>query len=85
MKILLIASNTFRTPIPPFPLGVAYLVGNIDKGAHSVEVLDLMFEEDFKGRVASTVEQAAPDIIGISVRNANVSEFSPLPEIAEVV
>ena len=30
MKILLIASNRVQEPLPAFPLGVAYLAGNID-------------------------------------------------------
>lgn len=85
MKILLINSNRHQVPLPPFPLGLAYLAGNIDRDAHSVDVLDLMFEDDFKGRVASTVGQVAPDLIGVSIRNANIEELSFLPEIAEVV
>ena len=84
MKILLIASNRIEEPLPAFPLGVAYLAGNIDAKAHSVEVLDLMFEEDYKQLVASTIGRAAPDIIGISIRNVNVGGFNPLPGVAEI-
>jgi radical SAM superfamily enzyme YgiQ (UPF0313 family) len=71
-------------PLPAFPLGVAYLAGNIDTKAHSVEVLDLMFEKGYKELVTSTVRRATPDIIGISIRNVNVGGFNPLPEIAEL-
>jgi len=85
MKILLIASNRIEEPLPAFPLGVAYLAGNIDPTAHSVEVLDLMFEDDARGKVASAVQRVAPDIIGVSIRNVNAGGFNPLPEIEGLV
>jgi radical SAM superfamily enzyme YgiQ (UPF0313 family) len=84
MKILLIASNRLEEPLPAFPLGVAYLAGNIDTKAHSVEVLDLMFEENYKELVTSTVRRTTPDIIGISIRNVNAGGFNPLPGVAEI-
>ncbi|MFH1739288.1 MAG: cobalamin-dependent protein, partial [bacterium] len=85
MKILLIASNRLEEPLPAFPLGVAYLAGNIDPEAHSVEVLDLMFQDDIREKVTSAIQSASPDIIGISIRNVNAGSFNPLPEIAEIV
>lgn len=84
MKILLIASNRLEEPLPAFPLGVAYLAGNINKKAHSVEVLDLMFEKSHRDLVVSAVRKAAPDIIGISIRNVNAGGFNPLPDIEEL-
>jgi len=85
MKILLIASNNIEEPLPPFPLGVAYLAGNIDTTAHSVEVLDLMFEDDGSGLVASAVGRATPDIIGVSIRNVNAGGVNTLPDLEEIV
>jgi hypothetical protein len=58
MKILLIASNRTEEPLPAFPLGVAYLAGNIDTKTHSVDVLDLMFKEDYKESVTSAIGRA---------------------------
>jgi len=85
MKILLVASNRIEEPLPAFPLGVAYLAGNIDSKTHSVDVLDLMFEDDFREMVSSVVRRSAPDVIGISIRNVNASGINSLPEIAEIV
>ena len=85
MQILLVASNRIEEPLPAFPLGAAYLAGNIDPKAHGVDVLDLMFEDDFRERVTSTVRRTTPDIIGVSIRNVNASGVNPLPEIAEIV
>jgi len=85
MKILLIASNRVEEPLPAFPLGVAYLAGNIDTNAHSVDVLDLMFQDNIKERVTSAIRSTTPDIIGISIRNIDAGGFNPLPEIAEIV
>lgn len=85
MKILLIASNQLEDPLPAFPLGVAYLAGNIDPKMHSVEVVDLMFEENPRDKVTSAIRSAKPDVIGISIRNVNAGRFNPLPQIAEIV
>lgn len=85
MKILLIATNRVEEPLPAFPLGVAYLAGNIDTNAHDVTVLDLMFEDNAGELVKSAITRARPDIIGVSIRNANVSGFNPLPKIEELV
>ncbi len=85
MKILLIASNRIEVPLPAFPLGAAYLAGNIDPKAHRVDVLDLMFEDNFKELVASGVSRAKPDIIGVSIRNVDAGSVNPLPEIEELI
>jgi hypothetical protein len=85
MKILLIASNRIGQPLPAFPLGAAYLAGNIDPKAHSVDVLDLMFEDNFRESVASGVSRAKPDIIGVSIRNVDAGGVNLLREIEEIV
>ncbi len=85
MKILLIATNRHREPLLAFPLGVAYLAGNINKKKHSVKVLDLMFEEDFKESVAATVDEFSPDLIGLSIRNTAPNNVSSFPEIMEII
>ena len=85
MKILLIATNRIEEPLPAFPLGVAYLAGNIDTNAHNVEVLDLMFEDGARKLVTSAIGRVKPDIIGVSIRNVNAGGINPLPEIEELV
>jgi len=85
MRILLIATNRIEEPLPAFPLGVAYLAGNIDTNEHDVDVLDLMFEDDARGLITSAIDRAKPDIIGVSIRNVNVGGINPLPDIEELV
>ncbi len=85
MKILLISENRYKAPLMPYPLGVAYLAGNIDKKKHIVKVLDLMFEEDFKQSVDTAVKDFRPDIIGLSIRNLNPNGTSILPDIVEII
>ncbi len=85
MRILLISENRYKAPLLPFPLGVAYLAGNIDKKKHVVEVLDLMFEEDFKQRVDTAVKDFRPEIIGLSIRNLDPNGISILPDVIEII
>ncbi|MBU2511938.1 hypothetical protein KJ966_11420 [bacterium] len=85
MKILLISENRHKAPLLPYPLGVAYLAGNIDKKKHRVEVLDLMFKEDFQQCVETTVKDFNPEIIGLSVRNLDPNGISILPDVIEII
>jgi radical SAM superfamily enzyme YgiQ (UPF0313 family) len=88
MRILLISANRLGSP-PPFPLGLAYIVANLEKDAHELEVLDLMFLEEFERELKETIQDFDPDLIGISIRNIDDQSYlSPqffLPESKRIV
>lgn len=75
MKILLISSNRLRVILPPFPLGTAYLASNVGP-RHKVEVVDLMFVEDYKAELRRAITSFGPDVIGMSVRNVDNQDYA---------
>ena len=94
MRILLIATNRHRRLMSlmnaqPAPIGLAYIAGYLDPDRHSIEVLDLMFSEDYLADTAARVREFQPDLIGISLRNLdNSSYIDPqwaLPTTKEVI
>ncbi len=94
MRILLIATNRHRRLMSlmnaqPAPIGLAYIAGYLDPDRHSIEVLDLMFSEDYLADTDARVREFQPDLIGISLRNLdNSSYIDPqwaLPTTKEVI
>ncbi len=78
MKILFISSNRLKRVMPPMPLGLASVIGQIDQLGHDLCVLDLMFLDDADQAVISTLADFQPDLIAISVRNIdNQSSVHP--------
>lgn len=94
MRALLVNANTYdryigRWPIRPMPLGLAYLLAGLDPRRHPAHVLDLMFAEDPRAALASTVREFQPEAIALSIRNLdNQSPTEPvsfLPAAREIV
>ena len=80
MRILLIATNRHRRLMSlmnaqPAPIGLAYIAGYLDPDRHSIEVLDLMFSEDYLADTEARVREFQPDLIGISLRNLDNSSY----------
>ena len=80
MRILLIATNRHqrlmsRMNARPAPIGLAYIAGYLDPQRHDVEVLDLMFAEDYLGETEAKVKEFQPDLVGISLRNLDNSSY----------
>lgn len=73
----------------PAPIGLAYIAGYLDPDRHSIEVLDLMFSEDYLADTEARVREFQPELIGISLRNLdNNSYMDPqwaLPTTKEVI
>jgi radical SAM superfamily enzyme YgiQ (UPF0313 family) len=94
VRTLLINTNRHdlyygNLPIRPMPLGLAYILANIDEARHPVQVLDLMFAADPLAETARAVRAFRPEVIGLSIRNLdNQSYLRPvsfLPFAREVV
>ena len=74
MRVLLVATNrqgrmNERMNAQPLPLGLAYIAGYLDRGRHSVRVVDLMFAEDYLGEIEGVVRDFRPEVVGVSLRN----------------
>lgn len=77
MHILLISTNRERLPDPVFPLGVAYVAGALEEAGHRVTSLDLCFVEEgeLERVVSSTIDEARPDVVGLSLRNVDDAAY----------
>lgn len=74
VKVLLISPNIEFLPDPVFPIGIACLAGALKKNATSFRVLDLCFAQDYDTAIGRALEEYAPDIVCLSIRNIdNVS------------
>jgi len=71
MNILLISVNREQEPYPVAPLGAAYVAAALRREGHQPRILDLCFEYDTEAAIARAVSDFRPDIIGLSIRNAD--------------
>ncbi len=69
-KVLLINSNRFKHPWPVIPFGLCYIASSLEStGNHKVSFLDLCFSKDCEQDIRESVQNFAPDVIGVSIRN----------------
>lgn len=67
MRILLISASKGEGLTPMFPLGPAYLAGNLGSG-HELRVLDLFLTPDYRPALGAMISSFQPQLIGVSVR-----------------
>ena len=75
MKILFVSANRLKRVMPPMPLGLASVIGQIDESRHDIEVLDLMFSEDPVGELKSVLSRFDP----VSIKMAKEQNLSLNP------
>ncbi len=75
MRILFVSTNRLRTVMPPMPLGLASIIGQIDESQHEVQVLDLMFAEQPEAELRAQIASFAPDLIALSIRNIDNQSY----------
>jgi radical SAM superfamily enzyme YgiQ (UPF0313 family) len=69
MRVLLIAANTEQINMLTLPLGLGLVAAATRRAGHEVTFLDLLTAADPLEAVREQIETAAPEVIGISVRN----------------
>ena len=69
MKVLLISANVTLSPYPIYPLGVSMVAAALTKAGHTVRQADFLLQNSSLEAIGNEVEQFAPDLVGISVRN----------------
>ena len=74
MKVLLISANTITEPYPVYPLGLDYVAGALTP-RHRARILDLN-AETHPAALSMAVDAFSPDIIGISLRNADTTDIT---------
>lgn len=73
MRILLVQSPTGREEAPIYPLGLAFIAGQL-KGRR-VRSLDLSRERDHTGALRRELDSFAPHVIAVSLRNIDDSSY----------
>lgn len=90
MRILLVQSPTGRPEVPIFPIGLAFIAGQLSR--HEVRGLDLSLSNDYRTILHEEIHTFNPDIIAISLRNIDDSSYpvtysyvKPFTEIMKVL
>lgn len=87
MRVLLVNSNRLQPPVAPIALD--YLGRSLQVAGHTVDLLDLCFEEDPLAAVDRCLARAGYGLVGVTVRNTDDC-FYPgqgyyLPEVETLV
>ncbi len=69
MKILLVASNTCRTPYPVYPLGMGMVASALRRASHDVRQFDFLASGQSLDALERTIREVEPDLVGVSIRN----------------
>lgn len=73
MKVFLIQSYLGRPEKPIYPLGLAYLGASLPD--YDLQAFDPNVSSDPYGDLSSKLEQFSPDIVGISLRNLDTTQY----------
>lgn len=69
MRVLLISANTEKINMPTLPMGLGCVAAAVIGAGHPVRFLDLMGAEDWRPLLGEALDEFAPEVIGISIRN----------------
>jgi lipid biosynthesis B12-binding/radical SAM protein len=71
MKILLVSSNMAETPYAVYPLGMSMVAAALKQEGHEVVLFDYLQQGQSLDAVRDVVCRAAPELVGISIRNVD--------------
>jgi lipid biosynthesis B12-binding/radical SAM protein len=69
MKVLLVSANIASAPYAVYPLGMSMVAGALRDAGHEVRQFDFLHAGMSLDALADAVNESAPEIIGISIRN----------------
>ncbi len=69
MRVLMVASNREKTPIPVAPIGACHIASVLVAAGHQVEFIDLMWERRPQQALERCIKRTQPELVGLSVRN----------------
>jgi radical SAM superfamily enzyme YgiQ (UPF0313 family) len=88
MKVLVVATNTYRL-MAPAPLGASLVAARLRRDGHQVRLLDLMFSQSPAEEAARVAREFRPDLICYSLRNVDSQSYTqphdPLPVLQSAV
>jgi tryptophan 2-C-methyltransferase len=74
MRVALINTNLLQPPVGP--IGLDYVAEALHSRGHSVEFLDLCWEEDQKSAIARFLKKSDFGLIGMTLRNTDDCAFT---------
>ena len=74
MRVALVNTNRIKPPIAP--IGLEYVAESLNAAGHSVEVLDLCWEDDWEAAIDRFLDGPSFGLIGITLRNTDDCAFS---------
>jgi hypothetical protein len=74
MKVALVNTNRMQPPIAP--IGLDYIAESLDASGHTVELLDLCWEEDAGKAIAGFLNQSDFGLVGMTLRNTDDCVFT---------
>ncbi len=85
MKVLLINSNRKSDVLAAPPIGLCYVASATEQAGHDVRVVDLCFQRFPVQHLRKSIEDFAPDVVGISIRNIdNCNMLHPRSYLQEI-
>jgi len=78
VKVLLTALNRETHPYPVQPIGIAYIAEAARRAGHEVALLDMNLRSDPLESLERTLEDFAPEVIGLGLRNIDNCAFPRL-------
>jgi hypothetical protein len=75
MRIAFVSANREHLPDPVVPLGILYMMGSVGE-RHEKVLIDLCFEDRPLEYLAAQIEQFAPDLIAVSMRNIQNADYT---------
>ena len=69
MRVLMVASNREKTPIPVAPIGASHIASVLAAAGHQVEFIDQMWERRPQQALERCIQRTQPELVGLSVRN----------------
>ena len=69
MRVLLISANAERINMVALPIGLGLVAAATRRAGHEVVFLDLLASDGSREAVRRAIQQAQPDVIGVSIRN----------------
>ena len=69
MKVLIVASNREKIPIPVAPIGACHIASVLAAAGHEVEFIDLMWERKPLAALERCLNSTAPELVALSLRN----------------
>lgn len=75
MRVLIVATNRERAPLPVVPIGASIIASVTKEAGHEVRFVDLMFQRRPKKALQEAIDSFRPEAIGLSIRNLDSTSW----------